>query len=295
MAKYLGIDGGGSSTRILIKDESGHLLHQAQGGPANVLVVGEQRARHALYDILPPHTHYDGVVAGLAGSDRPAVREFWDQVLGPIASQHWVIGDYRIAWAALTEGQPGLVAIVGTGSIVYAENGKDTTRLGGYGWLIGDAGSGVTLGHDAIEAALADCEGWGPHTSLTPLVMDWASAKSPKEILNHLYHPDTDWRTASDLASVVLREASHDGVAQTIVERHQAVLIRYFRQALQRCPLPPLAPLGLTGGLASLWHSYLEPAVYKAIGVHLILSPHDPVQGASLLAQLWSNPKGIRP
>ncbi len=295
MAKYLGIDGGGSSIRILITDESGRPLYKSKGGPANVLVVGEQRARDALYDILPSHTYFDGVVAGLAGSDRPAVREFWDRVLNPIARQHWVIGDYRIAWAALTEGQPGLVAIVGTGSIVYAENGKDTTRLGGYGWRIGDAGSGLTLGHDAIEAVLADCEGWGPHTSLTDHVMDWASAKSPEEILNHLYRPDTDWRTASDLAATVLREAGRDGVAHTIIERHQEVLIRYFRAALERCPLPPFSPLGLTGGLASMWHSYLEPLVYEAAGVHLRLSSHEPVQGALQLARLWSKTKGVRP
>ena len=66
--------------------------------------------------------------------------------------------DARIALrAALPEGD-GLVLIAGTGSIAYAEIGEATFSAGGYGYLLGDKGSGYAIGAAALRHLLAEME-----------------------------------------------------------------------------------------------------------------------------------------
>lgn len=287
MARFLGIDGGGSSTRVLLIDETGKVLFRGQGGPSNLLVVGQDRARDAVLSILPQDEPVDAIVAGLAGADRPAVQRFWMEVLTPCARVRWVVGDYRIAWAALTEGASGLIIITGTGSIVYAEHGDKSARIGGYGWLIGDAGSGLALGREAIEAVLAEAEGWGPATALSPAVSEWAHGTSPMAILNHVYDKDTDWRSPSDLAHQIFIHADADSAAKAILMRHRDIMLRYVTAAINQVDLPDEAPVGLAGGLARMWHPHLEKSVFKATGRRLVLSQREPVEGAAWLARLW--------
>jgi glucosamine kinase len=281
---YIGIDGGGSSTRLLLRTGEGHTLSQKRGGPSNVLVVGEDRARQNLLDLLPAEP-VDVLVAGLAGADRPAVRRLWRGVLSPYASQCWVVGDYRIAWAAATDGQPGLIAIVGTGSIVYAEHAQATARVGGYGWRVGDAASGFALGRSAVKAVLAALEQWGPATALQDAVAVWADGVTARQILDHVYDPQTDWRSVADLAPTVLDLARSDAVAREIVRQHGATLARYMQAGAEAVSLPASAIWALSGGLASRWLPYLK----EVLGSHpkLVVSLRDPVEGATRLAQLW--------
>ncbi len=288
-ARFLGIDGGGSSTRAWILDESGQLVQELRGGPSNVVVVGEARARQALDAIVKGDATYDGVVAGIAGADRPWVRAFWESVLGGVSETVWVMGDYRIAWAALTDGDPGLVAIFGTGSVFYAECGDTSLRIGGYGWKIGDVGSGIALGRHAVEAALGHMEGWAPATSLTEAVVDWAKARDKAELLNYIYRPDVDWRTVSDLAGQVFVLADRgDMVAEAILKDEAAKALRYLETAHRAAGMPPASPTGLAGGLAHLWHPRLEEPWRELVGRPLVRVTREPVEGAARLARsLW--------
>lgn len=97
---YLGIDGGGSHTRALVLDDTGSVVYRGEGGPSNVLVVGEERARASLEEALATWTDsVTGGVLGMAGADRPQVTRFWQTSAVPrIGGPVLVVGDYRIAW-----------------------------------------------------------------------------------------------------------------------------------------------------------------------------------------------------
>lgn len=277
----LGLDGGGSSLRGVAINEVGETVKSMHGGPANVVVVGERKAREALREVVQD-TRYDVIVAGMAGGDRPWVRRFWEDELRPFARHVTVVGDYRIAWAALTGGEPGMVAIFGTGSICYGEHQTLTARVGGYGWKVGDVGSGIALGSAAIRASVAAWERWGPPTSLEQAVRAWSGVEGTRELLDYLYRPAHDWRNVSDLAAHVFSNAeSGDEAAETILRDASREILLQWQSVLHEIRLDRTAMVGLTGGLAPLWRQRLDPLWHDVGGEPLVSISREPVEGAA--------------
>ncbi|MHB1610642.1 MAG: BadF/BadG/BcrA/BcrD ATPase family protein [Sulfobacillus sp.] len=121
---YVGIDGGGTATRGILSN--GHdVMLEAGAGPSNAIVVGEERAYEAVQKtwralVEHPGTLIDATVIGLAGVDRPFLRDNWIRRLDQlIPGDYWLVGDYQLAWAALSHGDPGVVGILGTGSVFF--------------------------------------------------------------------------------------------------------------------------------------------------------------------------------
>jgi len=65
---------------------------------------------------------------------------------------------------------PGVVVASGTGSIILAVGPSGVARVDGWGYLMGDAGSGFWVGRAALDAVMRAHDGRGPETSLTPVV-----------------------------------------------------------------------------------------------------------------------------
>jgi N-acetylglucosamine kinase-like BadF-type ATPase len=66
-----------------------------------------------------------------------------------------IVGDVEIAFGDAFGTGPGVLAIAGTGSIVYGKNAAgETARAGGWGHEISDEGSGYWIGVEAVRAAL---------------------------------------------------------------------------------------------------------------------------------------------
>lgn len=286
--RFLGIDGGGSSTRAIVLDTDTGLMEERRSGPSNVLVIGEERAAEALRSLIRPDEHFQAAVVGIAGADRPWVRAFWERAVTPMADMVWVMGDYRTAWAALTDGAPGLVAIFGTGSVFYAENGDHQARLGGYGWKVGDVGSGIMLGQLAVRAALAHLDGWGPSTALTDRVLTWAQVRDKTALLNHVYAPEVDWRSVSDLAAPTFAAAAEgDGVAEALLAEEGDRILRYLEATARAAELSPRDPVGFSGGLARFWHGRLNGWWQGQRGAALDVVTREAGEGAVRLAQRW--------
>lgn len=290
---FVGIDGGGSSTRLLIIDEEGRTLKAVRSGPANPLVVGWDRAYASLDEVAQSWDEFGwtvvGLVAGLAGSDRVEVRAKWLQYFDKWSvEKFWLTGDYRIAWAALNHGQPGMIVIVGTGAIVYAESQYQAVRRGGYGWKFGDLGSGIWLGTEACKAALAQWEGAGEKSALTPMVCEQLQVTNPVELLEYWYGPRFDPRSAADLAKDVVQLAEFDAVAYGIVTRAARGLTRLMLSALE--PLDwNCDPVGVTGGLAHALKPWLEREWWSCGRLEPLSAVRlEPVSGAAILAKLWT-------
>ncbi len=289
---FVGIDGGGTSSRLMVTDGEGHGLVESRSGPANALVVGWDRAKSSL-DVLREQCqrgewHLAGLVAGLAGSDRLAVRQGWLKYFQdwPV-DKLWLTGDYRIAWAALTHGRPGLITIVGTGSIVYAEDGVRTVRRGGYGWKFGDVGSGIWLGTEAAKAALAQWEGWGEPTALAEVVAERYHVAGTAALLEYWYGPLFDQRAAADLAPEVVALAAQDSSAHRIVAGAARGLTALMLSAIDDLDWQQ-SRVGVTGGLAPRLMPWLEREWWsrgRTEPLHHVNA--EPVEGAAILARLW--------
>ena len=183
MAYYLGIDGGGTKTRCVLADET-TVLAKAMTGGCSVIRLGEQKAREALHTAIRQvcaaakmtPDRVSAVCIGVTGAARPEIAAKIRSILAELISESArakieVVGDTVIALEAAFGAGPGVVAIAGTGSIVYGRDAAGhTERAGGWGFAVSDEGSGYWIGRRAVSAILNSLD-QGMETALTAMVL----------------------------------------------------------------------------------------------------------------------------
>jgi len=257
MAFYLGIDAGGTKTRCALGDGTTVLATSASGG-SNLVRTGAAPSRDALHAAIrevcaaaniSPH-QIRNVCIGAAGAARPQIA---DQILGILAELTTaaveVVGDMVIALESAFGSGPGVLAIAGTGSIVYGRDpAGHTARAGGWGFAVSDEGSGHWIGRRAVSAVLRAHDGGG-ETALTTLVLQAFNVETLDELIpvaNGLPPPEFP-----RLFPVVLRAAeAGDGLARSLLVEAGAELAALTAIVIRRLfPQPPHAPVAMTGSV----------------------------------------------
>ncbi len=162
MKYVIGLDGGGTKTKLTAVSETGEVLLEAAGGPSNICSNDRATVEDNMKQLLSPVIYKLGEKAavlciGSAGIVAAGAVDFFEQILAPYADKVLVFNDaYITLFAGLREGA-GLVLTAGTGSICYGKNQNGTVfRTGGWGHLMGDGGSGYDIGLTSLRY-LADC------------------------------------------------------------------------------------------------------------------------------------------
>jgi N-acetylglucosamine kinase-like BadF-type ATPase len=191
----LGIDAGGSKTTALCADASGRVAGRARGGGANLRTHGELEVEKVLHRAIEEAQEDAGARAealalGMAGADRPEDDAVLRGILRRIGFRERVLvtNDARIAFVAGSASGVGLAVVCGTGSIAWGQNAEGAVaRAGGWGWRLGDEGSGYWIGMEAMRAALAAADGRGPATLLERALLDHFEIAAPAQILRAVY------------------------------------------------------------------------------------------------------------
>jgi len=256
----LGIDGGGSGTRCVIADLSGNLLARGRGGPANPLTAGADSAAESIQDAVREASELCGVCAfevsvmGIAGTERPSgIEDLKTRLTDFEYGRLRIVSDAVVALAGATGCRPGVVVISGTGSIAFGLNEEgETARAGGWGWRLGDEGSGYDLGHKALIAGLRDFDGRGPPTSLTEKVMTALGLGDLSELVDRVYNGDMGSREVAALVHLV-REAAGEGdeVAVGIMEEAGEELGIAASAVILRLGLRGRFPVALNYGIVN--------------------------------------------
>jgi N-acetylglucosamine kinase-like BadF-type ATPase len=243
---FLGVDGGQSSTTALIGDESGRVLGWGSGGPCNHVGKAEGRARltRALTGCVGQACARAGLDAatvvfqtacfGMSGGpeDKAAIIKEVLRIETLVTTT-----DAVIALSGATAGEPGIIAIAGTGSIAFGRNPAGRSmRAGGWGYIFGDEGSGFDISRQALRAALRHEEGWGPPTALRGILLEATGSRSANEVLHRFY--TDEWpraRVATLAPRVDLVAAEGDVAARDILlaaAQQLAALAGAVRQSL---------------------------------------------------------------
>ncbi|RYY25586.1 MAG: ATPase [Sphingomonadales bacterium] len=284
MVYFLGIDAGGSNCRSRIADETGRILGEGQGGPANTRVgvelvharigeVAEAAIAEAGLDKAAVATIRAGM--GIAGMGRTGVREALEALPFPFASTIYST-DAAIANLGAHLGQDGATLIIGTGSVAMVTAGERSFTIGGYGFPISDEGSGAALGLSAMRHALRALDGRSEPTALSRAVtadfahdtaqaVAWMDAASPGDY--------------ASFAPLVMDYAeAGDAIARSIVEDAASHIERFietiFARGAERC--------ALAGGLSARIRPWLRARTSDQLNVPRA----DPLDGALLLAGL---------
>jgi N-acetylglucosamine kinase-like BadF-type ATPase len=235
----------------------GELLRPATGPAANVVIAGIERAAASIGDAIAGATGSaspDAVVIGVAGAGTDNVK---GELLAALTARFprariEVTDDAHVALRAAVPAGDAIALIAGTGSIGYAEIGGNAFRAGGFGYLVGDEGSGFMIGAAAVRLALKSAEGRAPSDALTQAVLARIGASEAREAVAHLYASDAPIASVASFAALVLERASAgDRSAVKIV---QTAALDLFDLVRSICRIASIgnskeAPLALCGGL----------------------------------------------
>ena len=251
----IGIDGGGTKTRLAVCAPDGTLLRRETLGAFNLSAIGEDGFRRRTEEILALCGDMRGcgaICVGGAGVSGAAAGEILRAELAAhgFAGKLLLCGDHEIALAGAMQ-TPGCVLIAGTGSVCYGKNAAgETFRCGGGGHIIDDPGSGYTLGRDALAAALRTEDGRLSENALHAAVMDAVGGHDIQGIFDFVYFSRRGKSDIAALAPLVLRCAEQgDAVSLAILRRGAAELARLVSAVTGRLGLDKKSPCALAGGL----------------------------------------------
>jgi N-acetylglucosamine kinase-like BadF-type ATPase len=228
----VGIDAGASKTRAFAVDRDGTVVGRGAGGGGNLLTSPDPQGAiaAALAESLGGRAA-DAVVLSCAGGDRETERTRGLEILtrhAPAGAKLLVTHD---AIAALYAGNPtgcGVVLIAGTGSIAYGRNEEgEEDRAGGWGYLIGDEGSAVWCGLEALRAISHAVDGRGAPTRMTALLFQQLGVGQFSDVLPLLYgRPHPAPAIAAATRALASAAADGDAIANTILQRGANALAR---------------------------------------------------------------------
>jgi glucosamine kinase len=277
---FLGIDGGGSKCRARIRDDQGRLLGEALGGAANIyqnfegsltniIAAASDAADRAGVALKQLHAGL-----GLAGIVTSVGSEKIQAARLPFASITADNDAYAACVGAFSGGNGGIV-IAGTGSIGFGLVDGERHMVGGWGFQLGDHGSGAWLGHHAVRRAALALDQLLQPTNLIDDVLK-KTGQTRQELSRW-----SETATPRDYAAFAPLVFEHAGKADvqgmTIVIEGAAAISKLGHALLVR----GARRLSILGGLAAVYPPYLDADVRAA----LVPPDSDAVDGAIMMAR----------
>jgi N-acetylglucosamine kinase-like BadF-type ATPase len=225
----LGIDVGGSKSICLLADEEGRVVASAREEGANLQGAGELALEKVLHTVMEKaiadrDVKPSAICLGIAGVDRAADEAVVYSIMKRIGykARILVVNDALIALQAGIGDGPGIVIVSGTGSIAYGRNtAGEASRAGGWGYVLGDEGSGYWIGRLALRAVVRHADGRGRPTGLTEKLLGHFQVERAAELIHKIYHDDVGPRAIASLAKYV-QEARVQGDPVAIAILNQA-------------------------------------------------------------------------
>lgn len=279
MEFVLGIDGGGTSCRAALATADGVVIGRAKSGAANIRtdLTGARTnivdaARLAFLDAgkNPDHIPQTAAVLGLAGANVGTYRQQLEAILPFAASR--VETDAEIALEGAVGSGDGAMAILGTGTAYMVRHDGKTRSIGGWGFQIGDQGSGARIGRDLLEQTLLAHDGIRPSSPLTKEMLA-VFRNNPEGVVE--FTTNAKPGDFGGFAPKVFEHAARgDIVASWIIDKAVADV----EASLGVLDLREDDPLCLLGGLVPLYAPRLS-ARYQA----LLKPPGDDALGGAVM------------
>jgi N-acetylglucosamine kinase-like BadF-type ATPase len=294
---FLGVDGGGTKTALCLLTSTGRVLASLEApscyylGSASregtglvVRVLGEAVAAVCAAGGVSPREvtfAFVGLPAyGEVAADVPALDAAARGALGH--ERYRCANDMVCGWAGSLGAQDGINVISGTGSMTYGERRGRGARVGGWGELFGDEGSGHWIGLRALAAFSRMSDGRAPAGPLLALLREHLGLQSDVDLLDIALSRWQDPRREVAALSRVLVDAARAGdeVASGILVEAAQELVLLVETTRRRLGFASdeLVPVSYTGGVFSV------PEILAHFSALLA------VEGAAydLRAPLWS-------
>ncbi len=227
---YLGVDGGGTSTRAVLIDQDQNQVSEGTGGASNPLRVGVEIAVEHICQAIDQAcdradlSRADIVAAefGIAGVRREDLRlSLKNRLLKEMTTKTLnVVPDTEIALYGATEGKAGLVVIAGTGSNCLGQNEKgERASAGGWGPLAGDEGGAAGIARRALQAIAKAFDGRARPTVLSEKAVQYFRVQNVEDVGTAIYGANMTNERIAGFARFVIEAAKEgDKVAVELIK-----------------------------------------------------------------------------
>lgn len=299
MNYIIGIDGGGTKTVGLLTTKTGEHIAKVKAGPSNYHVVGIEQTHDVLKEIILELLKHVGNTAidsihfclGMAGLGRAEDKKVIGQICDEIGinKNRILTHDAHIALVGGTGKQEGVIVISGTGSIVYGVNKQgEEARTGGWGYLLGDEGSGYDIALKGLQAVARAADNRDLPTKLTDLVLNRLELNEPNDLIRWTHAASRD--EIAQLASVVFEAVEiRDTKAEKIIDSAFSEFACAVETVVMQLEFSHPFSIVFSGGillhqpiLANKLQRWIEKII---IGSSVISPKHEPAYGAVLLAK----------
>ena len=192
--------------------------------------------------------------------------------------------------AAPSNWEQSVTLVVGTGSIACGRNGENqSARVGGWGYLLGDEGSGFAIGLAGLQAVCRSHDRGEALTDFQHALLKQLGLGNPTELIGFIYTSPLPRTQVAALSEIVLNYAEQDPIAGDIIDDSIEAMVHLVTTTTQRLGLNHLTfSLALSGGILSNHSSImarlldeLQRGQQAPHAVHLV---REPVYGPLLMA-----------
>ncbi len=292
---FIGVDGGGTKTQILIEDGLGFELASAISGPGNIRSVAgawnsvnegiENALRKAGIDLHDPHYRFHAGL-GLAGTE---VKESYEAFLKVPHPFHTLVldSDAYAACLGVHANKSGAIVIIGTGVIGFQIDRQKRSRVGGWGFPYADEGGGAWLGMEALRIAFKGLDARCEKTPLIEAILKkfQATEAHPESLVSFANQAKPgDFGSIAPLVLTYLdkRDPHAEDLLTRAAKEIECVIaaLEKKRDLTERQYGVPL-PLCLLGGIAKFLISFLSPEIQA----RLVPRQHDAAKGAIFMVK----------
>lgn len=242
MKYFIGIDGGGTKTNCTLCDENLQVLNSLHSGPSNFLTIGTEIVSKTILDLIInccgkskiEINELGGIVLGTTGAGRENDAHKLENAVLKLTENHKiklpifkVFSDARIALEGAFSGNPGSILISGTGSIMFGKDNEGKIhRVGGFGRLIGDEGSGYSIGKKGLNLISKYFDGRGKETLLIKSVEDKFGICDQSKLITKVYNNEIN---IQDCAPLVINAAENgDEQCRNIIDDETSELLLHI-------------------------------------------------------------------
>jgi N-acetylglucosamine kinase-like BadF-type ATPase len=316
MARYLGVDGGGSKTALALIDDAGTVIARATAPTSYYFNDGfdvvEKSLAQGVTDICSQAgittSDIDAAFFGLPGyGEASGDIEQLDAVPGGVLGhdRYSCDNDMVCGWAGSLAGEDGINVISGTGSMTYGERQGVGHRVGGWGELFGDEGSAYWIAAQGLNAFSRMSDGRLPHGPLHQMMKDRLQVAGDLDVVSLVIDTWKGNRSKIAALATTVTEAADAGdeQAQHILSAavDELVLLIEATRTLIKFTDEESVPVSYSGGMFK-HRGYLElfvTAMGSASASYDLQTPRlDPAVGAALYAAKHSghplNPAAIQ-
>ncbi len=228
--RILGIEGGGTKLRVALSEDFRIVKQSTLESGVNLSAVSEKRLNEIFEKVENWSGKVDLIQAGFSGAGSEERKVLITRVLKRYFpnAQLKILTDAEATLLACYSGEPVVVVIAGTGSIVMGIT-KDhkIARAGGWGHLFDDEGSAFSIVCQIIRKALEFRDGLRKHDPVFDSLLDYYGVQRIEDLVDLQRQENFKEKIASfarimPLTNLVLRTI--DDELQSLVRRTKRIV-----------------------------------------------------------------------